>query len=178
MAYRFLTPTRIRTHGMDPWDNDPAFRGKHVPIDKENRAYSVRLSGSDLRKLKIISARLMVTESDVIRFALRQTLNRLAPLDDETSTGAALLPVFVDFGDELTAYFDLDANRLDEIFNASEREPTIDREDIALLLLLGLEPTRLYARLREVTDRYVEPDTVMDEFRNYLYEKYLYRTSA
>lgn len=147
--------------------------------DRESRAYSVRLSASDLRKLKTISERLRVTESDLIRFALRKTLSKLAPLDDEHTRGASLLPVFVEFGDELTSYFDLDAARLEEIFAVEEGTgKRVDREDIGLLLMSGLEDTRLYARLRELTDRNVEPNAVSEEFRNYLYEKYLYCDTA
>ena len=147
--------------------------------DRESRAYSVRLSASDLRKLKTISERLRVTESDLIRFALRKTLSKLAPLDDEHTKGASLLPVFVEFGDELTTYFDLDAARLEEIFAVEEGVgKRVDREDIGLLLMSGLEDTRLYARLRELTDRNVEPNAVSEEFRNYLYEKYLYCDTA
>ncbi len=150
-----------------------------MAVEKDNRAYSVRLSGADLRKLKTIANRLRVSESDLIRFSLRQTLGKLAPLDDTHTKGSSLLPVFVEFGDELTNYFDLDLDRLETILNAgTDDDRQVDREDIGLLLIAGLEQTRLYARLRELTDRYVEPETVREEFRNYLYEKYLYRDTA
>ena len=150
-----------------------------MATDKDSRAYSVRLSGSDLRKLKTISDRLGVNESELIRFALRKTLSKLAPLDDEHTKGASLLPVFVEFGDELTTFFDLDASRLEEIFDVEEGQGRrVDREDIGLLLLSGLESTRLYARLRELTDRTPELVDVEIEFKNYLYEKYLYTKTA
>src|SRR5215510_9461939 len=89
-----------------------AQKGNPTMTDKDNRAYSVRLSGADLRKLRAISERLNVTESDLIRFALRNVLNRLSPLHDLETHGASLLPVFVEFGNELTSYFDLDENSL------------------------------------------------------------------
>ncbi|NJN52449.1 MAG: hypothetical protein HC809_12520 [Gammaproteobacteria bacterium] len=76
-----------------------------MAIERDGRAYSVRLSGADLRKLKAISHRLAVTESDLIRFTLRYVLARLAPLHDTETKGATLLPVFVEFGNELTSYF-------------------------------------------------------------------------
>ena len=150
-----------------------------MAADKDNRAYSVRLSGADLRKLRAISDRLNVTESDLIRFSLRHVLNRLSPLHDLETHGASLLPVFVEFGNELTSYFDLDENSLDQILNEGhENGRHVDREDISLLLLSGLEKTRFYARLSEMTGEYIEPESVFAEFKKYLYEKYLYRRTA
>jgi len=144
-----------------------------MATDKDNRAYSVRLSGADLRKLRAISERLNVTESDLIRFALRHVLDRLSPLHDLETHGASLLPVFVEFGNELTSYFD-------QILNHGKPESgrQVDREDISLLLLSGLEKTRFYARLSEMTGEYIEPEAVFVEFKKYLYEKYLYRRTA
>jgi hypothetical protein len=150
-----------------------------VATEKDNRAYSVRLAGADLRKLRAISQRLDVTESDIVRFALRHVLNRLSPLHDLESHGATLLPVFVEFGHELTSYFDLDESSLDAILNQGiEGDRQVDREDISLLLLSGLEKTRLYARLSELTNEYIDPEAVVCEFKNYLYKKYLYGRTA
>jgi hypothetical protein len=150
-----------------------------VAIDRDSRAYSVRLSGADLRKLKAISERLGVTESDLIRFSLRHVLTRLAPLHDIDTRGASLLPVFVEFGNELTSYFDLDENSLDRIFNHGlEQARQVEREDITMLLLSGVEKTRLYARLSELTSEYIEPESVFAEFKKYLYAKYLYKRTA
>lgn len=147
-----------------------------MAAEKDSRAYSVRLSGADLRRLKAVSDRLGVTESHLIRFALRHVLGRLSPLHDQESKGAALLPVFVEFGNELTSYFDLDESRLDGILNDGIlADRRVDREDVALLLMAGLEKTRLFARLSEITGLSIDPDSVMEEFRNYLYAKYLYR---
>ncbi len=150
-----------------------------MATDKDNRAYSVRLSGADLRKLRAISERLSVTESDIIRFSLRNVLNRLSPLHDPDTNGVSLLPVFVEFGNELISYFDLDENSLDLILNQGrEKDRLVEREDISLLLLSGLEKTRLYARLSELTNDYIEPEAVVAAFKKYLYAKYLYRRTA
>ena len=86
------------------------------------------------------------------------------------------MPVFVEFGNELTSYFDLDESRLEGILNDGiEGDRRVDREDVGLLLMAGLEETRLYARLSEITELQSDPDTVMEDFRKYLYAKYLYR---
>ena len=145
----------------------------------ENRAYSVRLSGSDLRKLKAISERLRVNESDIIRFSLRHVLAKLSPLHDHHQRGASLLPVFVEFGDELATYFDLDESALESILNDGlEDARRVDREDIGLLLTAGMENTRLFARLADLVDGRIDPTTVQEDFRRYIYEKYLYGDSA
>jgi len=150
-----------------------------VAADKDGRVYSVRLSGADLRKLKVISDRVGVTESDLIRFALRHVLSRMSPLHDVETRGATLLPVFVEFGSEMMSYFDLDERALDRIINEDlDKDRRVDREDIGLLAMSGLGKTRLSARLAELATGPIEPDDVFDELRKYLYGKYLYRRSA
>lgn len=149
--------------------------------DRHSRAYSVRLSGSDLRKLKGVASRLAVTESDLIRFALRRSLARLSPLDDEDTQGASLLPVFVEFGAELTSYFDLDLARLEDVLMVKNgASKSVDREDIGLLLLAGLDETRFYVRLRELSNKRIDPKLGDGKkaLRKYLYDKYLYSDDA
>jgi hypothetical protein len=124
--------------------------------------------------LKAISERLTTTESDVVRFALRHMLNRLSPLHDSDVHGAPLLPIFVELGKELAAYFDLDESSLDVILNGgSANGRRVDREDIGLLLMAGLDGNRLYARLSELNERRIDPAATNAELKRYLYEKYL-----
>ena len=149
-----------------------------MPYDREGRAYSVRLSSTDLRRLKQISDRLRVTESQLVRFALRHVLTRLAPLQSGTR-GAALLPVFVEFGQEMLSYFDLDEEALDRILNEDVVNGRhIDREDISLLAMYGLEGACVHARLSELVEAPIEPGAATVELKKYLYDKYLYRRSA
>jgi len=150
-----------------------------MTTDRDGRVHSVRLSGSDLRKLKVIAGRVGVTESDLIRFALRHVLNRLSPLHDVETKGATLLPVFVEFGAEILSYFDLDEPALDRIINEDlGADRRVDRDDISLLAMSGLGKTRLSARLAELATGPIEPDDVTGELRNYLYGKYLYKRSG
>src|SRR5580704_17472901 len=97
---------------------------------KEGRkqAISLRVSATDLRKVKVLAQRLDARDSDVIRFALKIMLARLAPLCDESLQGRALLPVFIEAGGYFVYHFGLDAGRLSEIVNdgvskAQEVEP-------------------------------------------------------
>ena len=85
--------------------------------------------------------------------------------------------MFVEFGAELTSYFDLDLARLEDVFTVKNgASKGVDREDIGLLLLAGLDETRFYVRLRELSNRRIDPKLGdgMQALREYLYEKYLY----
>lgn len=120
-----------------------------------------------------------VSESDLVRFALRHVLVKLSPLHDPSTKGVSLLPVFVEFGDELTTYFDLDEDRLEYILNTGAEEGMqVEIEDIGLLLMAGLEQTRLYARLAQLTSEHIDRDLVLEEFKRYMYDKYLYKQLA
>ena len=112
----------------------------------ENRkqAVSIRLGIGDIRKVKKLAERLGIRDSDVIRFALKWMLNRLAPLCDPEVCGRNLVPVFVEAGHELIPHFDLDAFRLEAIINeGADDERRVDRDDVVLLAMSGTqEPYR------------------------------------
>ena len=93
---------------------------------------SVRLTMTDLVRVKGIAARLGVRDSDVIRFALKTTLTKLAPLHNPSLQGNELLPVFVELGTELTNYFDIDPAQLDKIVNngMAESPKRVHPEDL------------------------------------------------
>ena len=59
------------------------------------KAVSLRLSASDLTKIRRVAKRLDVRDSDVIRFAIKNLLVRLSPLTDPSLTGSALVPLFL-----------------------------------------------------------------------------------
>src|ERR1700690_2706069 len=62
------------------------------------QAISLRVAAPDLRKLKKLAERLGVRDSEVIRFAVKTMLARIAPLCDHSVRGRALLPVFIESG--------------------------------------------------------------------------------
>ena len=120
-------------------------------VDQRKQAVSIRLGEGDVRNIKRMAQRLGVRDSDIIRFAVKSMLNRIAPLCDDAIRGRNLVPVLVESGDELIRYFELDAYRLDNIINEQASTSTrVDRDDIALLAMSGLR-------------------------ENYLYDKYVYR---
>jgi hypothetical protein len=161
------------------------------------RAVSIRMSSSDIRKIKRLAERLGVRDSDVIRFAVKSVLAKLSPLDDPAVRGRNLVPVFVESGSELLRFFDLDAMRLDNIINdEAENERRVDHEDIQLIAMNGVRPPYVRWQLpRSSTpdaahygvdrfgdepqgaaiDRRIERDEAGSSLREYLYQKYVQR---
>jgi hypothetical protein len=145
--------------------------------ESRKQAVSIRLGSADVRKVKRLATRLGVRDSDVIRFALKWTLNRVAPLCDPEIRGRSLVPMFVETGAELIRHFELDAFRLDNIINDGvSRERSVAHDDIALLALAGSQQP--YALLR-LTPGGAPPGSspssgTIEALRQHLYDKYVY----
>lgn len=135
---------------------------------------SVRLGGGDLARIKRVATRLGVRDSDVIRFALRTMLTKLAPLHNENLRGSELLPALIEIGAELTQYFEMDSTRLDALVNEGVTDPAgrVTAEDLQLLCMAGLPEPYVYARLRDRVPAPVESIGVAAALRLYLFEKY------
>jgi hypothetical protein len=147
-------------------------------VDQRKQAVSIRLGDSDIRNIKRIAKRLGVRDSDIIRFAIKTTLGRIAPLCDQAIRGRNLVPVLVESGDELIRYFELDAFRLESIINdKAEEGRQVDRDDVALLAMSGLREEYLLMRMKD--GRAVDGDSSNQarSLRGYLYGKYVYRNS-
>jgi hypothetical protein len=152
------------------------FQGGAV-VDQRKQAVSIRLGESDIRNIKRIAKRLGVRDSDIIRFAIKSTLNRIAPLCDSEIRGRNLVPVLVESGDELIRYFELDAFRLENIINAQADDGRqVDRDDIALLAMSGLREEYLVMRLTDGNGSAVDSAAQGRSLRRYLYDKYVYRS--
>ena len=144
-------------------------------VDQRKQAVSIRLGEGDLRNIKRMAQRLGVRDSDIIRFAVKSMLNRIAPLCDDAIRGRNLVPVLVESGDELIRYFELDAYRLDSIINEHAGASTrVDRDDIALLAMSGLREEYLVMRMQNGAAAPLESGPGRS-LRNYLYDKYVYR---
>ena len=140
--------------------------------DLRRRAVSIRLGNADIRNIKRFAKRLGVRDSDIVRFAIKSTFGRLAPLCDPTVRGRSLVPVLVEAGDELIRHFELDAFQLESIINGeADPKDQVDREDIALLSMSSLRQDYLRMRFSK------EPagaESSADSLRRYLYGKYIY----
>lgn len=144
-------------------------------IDDKKQNVSVRLNTSDLQKIKKIAQRLQVRESDVFRFAIKATLSKLIPLHDQNAKGADLVPAFVEYGAELSSYFDLDIPRLESLFNdgVDALEKKVDSEDIELLAMAGIKENFVYMKLKELASRQAVPMGPSALLRQHLFEKYI-----
>jgi hypothetical protein len=147
-------------------------------VDQRKQAVSIRLGASDVRNIKRIAKRLGVRDSDIIRFAIKSSLGRVAPLCDESIRGRKLVPVLVESGDELIRHFELDSFRLETIINEhAEADQLVDRYDIALLAMSGLREEYLVMRLKEGDGNGAEVSAPARSMRGYLYDKYVYRNN-
>lgn len=168
-------------------------------MDSRKQAVSIRMSAADIRSVKRLAERLGVRDSDVIRFAVKVMLGRLAPLHDLGVRGKSLVPVFVESGTDIFRHFELDALRLDSIINqGADPDARVDSDDIQLIAMSGIQQS--YARLRlssisqnhnqqaksataGTTDKAGragkpgEEDELGNSLRKYLYEKYVYRNN-
>jgi Arc/MetJ-type ribon-helix-helix transcriptional regulator len=167
------------------------------PVRKDSRkqAVSVRMSRNDVRNIKQLAKRLGARESDVIRFAIKIMLDKLAPLQDPKANGPSLVPVFMEWGAELMAHFDLDATRLSGIINdGAEDARQVEADDIQLIAMSGTQRSYLQLRLSGMRQVHAskgqngmpaklngashtapaEGDGPEKALQRYLYEKYFY----
>jgi hypothetical protein len=146
-------------------------------VEQRKQAVSIRLGESDIRNIKRIARRLGVRDSDIIRFAIKSTLSRIAPLCDPGIKGRNLVPVLVESGDEMIRYFELDAFRLEGIINEQVEEGSqVERDDIALLAMSGLREEYLVMRFKGGSGAGNDAALPTRSLRRYLYDKYVYRT--
>ena len=99
---------------------------------------SLRLSDADIRRVKAVSGRLGVRESDLLRFAIRTLLNHLAPLADPAVRGRELVPMLLEHGAEIVREFGLDTHALAALVNeGAVGDGQVSRADLTALMLLA-----------------------------------------
>jgi hypothetical protein len=138
------------------------------------------MNTADIRKVKKLAGRLGTRDSDIIRFAVKTMLAKLAPLYDGDVRGRNLVPVFVESGTELVRFFELDVSRLESIINeGTDTARSVARDDIALIAMRGGAEPYAALKLNELFPG--EPnapagsEASLDLLRHYLYDKYVYR---
>ena len=164
-------------------------------MDSRKQAVSIRMTAADVRNVKRLAKRFGVRDSDIIRFAVKVMLRRLAPLHDPQVRGRSLVPVFVESGNEIFRFFELDAMRLDSIINEGADEGSrVEHEDIQLIAMSGIQQSYARLRLSSIgtnkpngfvgrsaagrTDGSAEEEELGTSLRRYLYEKYVYRSNG
>lgn len=139
----------------------------------------MRLGTADIRRIKKLAQSLGARDTDVIRYAIKAMLARLAPLHEGSARGRELLPVFVEMGADLLQHFDLDAARLEAIINAgAPRGLRVANEDIELIAMSVLQQRYALLRLGALGREAGSEGRLPASLRSYLYEKYLYAGAA
>lgn len=143
--------------------------------EQRKQIVSLRMSATDLRKVREIARRLSVRESDVFRFAIKTTLAKLGPLYEQSVRGSDLVPIFIECGSELATYFDLDSSQLETIINGGVDDPDkrVDKDDIELLAMSGAQEHYLYKRLKQVVTSPADSVGTSALLRRYLFAKYI-----
>lgn len=153
-------------------------------MDSRKQAVSIRMNAADIRNVKKLAKRLGVRDSDIIRFAVKVMLGKLAPLYDPLVTGRRLVPVFVESGTDIFRHFELDATRLDTIINEGADEGSrVDQDDVHLIAMSGIQQSYAKLRLSSIgsagrNDKSSDDDELGSSLRRYLYEKYVYPSSG
>lgn len=143
----------------------------------ENKKYlsSLRLSATDLEKIKALAKRLQVRELEIIRFALRLTLTKLAPLHHRDARGRDLIPVFLEFGPELMHHFSMNSRSLEKIFNADlkDKREKVDERDLELLATSQAMPAyHFYSKFKNLPRLSDDRLDLSSALQQYLYQKY------
>lgn len=146
-------------------------------LDDKKHIVSIRLNNFDRVAVRTTAARLFVRESELYRFAVYHLLHRLHKLHDDTCVGSDLLPLFLEFKDEINSQLGLNKHQMFKIFNSRTPDPNkfVAMADIELLLL-PLHAVR--QRLQQMPDAadQRQTDTYAWLFA-YLRDKYQFRES-
>lgn len=134
---------------------------------------SVRLSESDLRRLKDVASRLGVKDSSLFRLSVRMMLSRMMPLLKQDMKGIDVLLTILDAGGEMLRYFEFDSHQIDKIVNSDDGESCrIAMEDIDLVAIAMLNPSYLKTQLIEMAEMDSPGQNAITVLRDYLYRKY------
>lgn len=149
-------------------------------MGNKKRNISVRLSESDIKKIKDIADRFGIKESELFRYGVKCMLTKLMPFNDPELRGADLIPAWLESGQELLSYFYIDADQLENIFNNNigSLDKKIDRSDLDLMVLSNLNERFVIKRLSEICGVTLEQSDVKNVLKKYLHDKYIRGTSC
>jgi len=146
-------------------------------VSNKKQNVSVRLSESDIKKIKGISERLGVKDSELFRYIIKNSLARLLPFQQGGMSGVDLIPALLDSGKDLTQHLDIDAERLDSIVNegVNNKAKQVEKEDLDFVTLLGNDVCHDYltCKLAESKGSKLTNKDVDASLKEYLYGKYL-----
>jgi hypothetical protein len=146
------------------------------------------MSPGDIRYVKRLADRLQVRDSDIIRFAVKSALTRLAPLCEEQTRGNGLMPMLIETSADLFRHLDLDLARLEAVVNGDVEDASkrVDSDDLRMMAMHGMHSTFSMASLSLAlptgsSDGASRPEfgpgTFETALKRYLYDKYVARTA-
>jgi hypothetical protein len=146
-------------------------------MEHKKQNVSVRMNTSDLRRIKEVAKRLHAKESDVLRYAIKTTLTKLAPLYESQLRGTDLIPVLLETGRDLGNHFDLDSTVLERIVNdgVEDAGKRVERRDIELLAMVLVNETYRYITLSEFGNKNINHEQALAMLLEYFTEKYVNR---
>lgn len=146
-------------------------------MSNKKQTVSVRLSESDIKKIKGISERLGVKDSELFRYIIKNSLARLLPFQQGGMSGVDLIPALLDSGKDLAQHLDIDTERLDFIVNEGviDKAKQVEKEDLDFVSLLGNDVCHDYLtfKLTENRGSKLSDKNVDASLKEYLYGKYL-----
>jgi hypothetical protein len=149
--------------------------GVELINDNSKRSVSIRINTSDFGRVKAISRRLKIRESDVFRFLLKVGLAEVSALCRGNASPQELLGVFAAHGAELVRHFDLNAQRLAQIINLDPRDNgvRVEAEDLELIAISAFPERYLALRMQELMGTPLTAESALPALRAYLEAKYL-----
>ena len=137
---------------------------------------ALRLDPSDRRRLKAVAGRLRVSESDLMRYAIKAALEDFAPLADQGKEGAELLSAFLRHSGEKSRLLGLDVGKLDEVLHGDleDERLRVTSEDIGLLVR-GRGAKEFHEWERALVEGTKRPEIFMLTPSAFLTQKYVER---
>ena len=134
---------------------------------------SVRLLESDLRKVKDVSSKLGVKDSDFFRYAVKVTLANLMPLIRKDLKGVEFLLALLSAGDDFLRHFEFDSYLLDKIVNDdADADHKVEMADIELVCIASVNQRYMLGQLRLCGESVAEGEPI-EILKKYLEGKYL-----
>ena len=132
---------------------------------------SLRLNNADRFAACSIAERLSVRESELYRFAVCHFISRLHKLNNASFNGSDLLPLFLEFREELKTHLGLKKHQLFDILNGKNTpsDKFVAMVDIELLLL---PRHRVRQRLTQSSTVATQRDSTDAWLEDYLRKKY------
>jgi hypothetical protein len=142
--------------------------------DKKKKVVSIRIHDSDHNKIKLVAKRLQVRESDVFRYAIKSTLKKTSPLQQDKPRQDEVIAMLVDLVQELTYYLGLDSEQMQSIVAelTNRHINDLDDADMELLVLSGMPDRNYLARLQQLANIDMQDYDPDNALRNYLLDKY------